>query len=95
MHLVTWFLSAALAVLPPSAAVPATSLPTLAFLRIEGANNTIYEGPVLPRGSPVTTLSGGTHHCDGTNNGENPTPGATCTNALDWAAKHGHFDFDG
>lgn len=64
-------------------------------LRIEGENKTIFEGPVFTQGHNVTTLSGGTHHCDGTNNGANVLPGATCTSALDDAAKRHNFSFDG
>ncbi|KAL0067759.1 hypothetical protein AAF712_005199 [Marasmius tenuissimus] len=69
----------------------------LAFvkLRIEGAQKTIFEGRVLTYGHNITTASGGTHKCDGTNHNANPKPGATCTTALsDAARKHG-FNFDG
>jgi hypothetical protein len=59
----------------------------LVNLRIEGLTKTIYEGPILSRGTTITTPSGGTHHCDGTNFNANPTPGATCTTALDAASK--------
>jgi hypothetical protein len=69
--------------------------PTLVNLRIEGADHTIYEGPILTRGHNVTSPSGGTHHCDGTNNNVNPTPGPTCTTALNDAAKLSSFDWDG
>ena len=64
-------------------------------LRIEGLTNTIYEGPILSGPRNITTPSGGTHLCDGTNNGVNPTPGNTCTAALDAASKLGHFPYDG
>lgn len=43
----------------------------------------------------MTTPSGGTHKCDGTNNGVNPKPGNTPTDALDTASKFAHFKFDG
>ncbi|KAI0071646.1 hypothetical protein K474DRAFT_1668819 [Panus rudis PR-1116 ss-1] len=72
--------------LPPHAAV---------HLRIEGSNKTIYEGPIVTFPHNVTTESGGTHHCDGTNNNENPTPGPTCTTALDDASKVAGFTWDG
>ena len=68
---------------------------TLVNLRIEGLNKTIFEGNVLTRGHNVTTVSGGTHHCDGTNNDANPLPGPTCTSALDDGSKLAHFPFDG
>ncbi|KAK1221999.1 hypothetical protein PQX77_015178 [Marasmius sp. AFHP31] len=69
----------------------------LAFvkLRIEGAQKTIFEGRVLTYGHNITTVSGGTHKCDSTNHNANPKPGATCTTALNDAAKKHGFDFDG
>jgi hypothetical protein len=67
----------------------------LVNLRIEGTNKTIYEGPILARPENVTTASGGTHACNGLNHGANATPGATCTTALDAAAKTFGFTFDG
>ncbi|KAI4121692.1 MAG: hypothetical protein LQ338_006223 [Usnochroma carphineum] len=64
-------------------------------LRIEGAANTIYEAPILSGPRNITTPSGGTHHCDGTNLNANPTPGNTCTDALDAASKLLKFPYDG
>jgi len=78
-----------------SSAVTVVNPPTAVNLRIEGLDKTIFEGIVVTRGHNVTTVSGGTHHCDGTNLGANPTPGATCTSALDTASKEAHFTFDG
>jgi len=78
-----------------SLASSAVNPPTAVNLRIEGLDKTIFEGIVVTRGHNVTTASGGTHHCDGTNLGANPTPGATCTSALDTASKEAHFTFDG
>ncbi|KAK7017673.1 surface cell-adhesion protein [Favolaschia claudopus] len=75
--------------------VPAKNHPTRVNLRIEGANRTIFEGPIVTRGHNVTTVSGGAHHCDGTNNGENEFPGPTCTSALDDAARKEEFQWDG
>ena len=83
------------AVLALLSSVLAVNQPTLVNLRIEGSTNTIFEGPIITRGHNVTTVSGGTHHCDGTNNNANPTPGPTCTSALDDASKIHHFTFDG
>jgi len=76
-----------------SSATP--NLPTAVNLRIEGKTDTIFEGTIITRGHNVTTPSGGNHHCDGTNNGENPLPGPTCTSALDDASRIHHFPFDG
>jgi hypothetical protein len=68
---------------------------TTVNLRIEGASSTIFEGTVPTQGHAVTTQSGGTHHCDGTNNNAHPTPGPTATSALDDAARLHSFTFDG
>lgn len=68
---------------------------TIVNLRIEGLNRTIFEGPIFTRGHDVETVSGGKHHCDGTNNGENPEPGPTATSALDSAARAQGFTWDG
>ena len=76
-------------------AIPARNHPTLVNLRIEGADKTIFEGHIVTRGHNVTTVSGGTHHCDGTNNNENEFPGPTCTSALDDASKEKGFQWDG
>jgi hypothetical protein len=75
--------------------VLAANTPTSVNLRIEGPASTIFEGLIITRGHSVTTASGGTHHCDGTNNNANPSPGPTCTSALDNASKSAHFTFDG
>ncbi|KAK7018362.1 surface cell-adhesion protein [Favolaschia claudopus] len=75
--------------------VPAKNHPTRVNLRIEGANRTIFEGPIVTTGHNVTTVSGGAHHCDGTNNGENEFQGPTCTSALDDAARKEGFQWDG
>jgi hypothetical protein len=75
--------------------IPAKNHPTPVFLRIEGADKTIFEGQIVTMGHNVTTVSGGTHHCDGTNHGENEFPGPTCTSALDDASKQDGFQWDG
>ncbi|OBZ76315.1 hypothetical protein A0H81_03183 [Grifola frondosa] len=75
--------------------VPSSDAGAVVNLRIEGANNTIFEGPIFTRGHNVTTVSGGTHHCDGTNLNANLTPGPTCTSALDDASKLARFTWDG
>jgi len=67
---------------------------TIVQLRIEGSQSTIFEGPVRTKGHKVTTESGGTHHCDGTNNAANPEPGPTATSALDDGARLGGFTWD-
>ncbi|MCJ1475858.1 hypothetical protein MMC13_004522 [Lambiella insularis] len=64
-------------------------------LRIEGATNTIYEAPIYSGPRNITTSSGGTHLCDGTNLNANPHPGNTCTDALDAASMLARFPYDG
>ena len=61
----------------------APNQPTSVNLRVEGKTTTIFEGTVITTGHNVTTALSGNHHCDGTNNDENPLPGPTCTSALD------------
>ncbi|KAJ7270540.1 hypothetical protein C8J57DRAFT_1322026 [Mycena rebaudengoi] len=83
------------ALLPHAArAIPAKNHPTPVNLRIEGATHTIFEGTVVTMGHNVTTASGGTHHCDGTNLNANPFPGPTCTSALADAAAANGFQWD-
>jgi hypothetical protein len=64
-------------------------------LRIEGNENTIFEANILTKGKPVTTISGGTHICDGTNNNANSIPGPTIISTLDLAAINTNFTWDG
>jgi hypothetical protein len=76
-------------------AAPALAAPVGVTVRVEGRTQTIFDGPVTTDGHDVTTPSGGTHKCDGTNGGAEPSPGPTATAALDDAARQGGFDFDG
>ena len=64
-------------------------------LRIEGLDTTIYEAPIFSGPRNITTPSGGTHLCDGTNNDQNPSPVNTPTAALDAASKIANFQYDG
>lgn len=64
-------------------------------LRVEGAKSTIFEGTIRSRGHIVSTVSGGTHPCDGTNNNASSTPGNTPTASLDTAAQKANFTWDG
>ena len=73
----------------------ASAVPTQVKLRVEGATQTIFEGDVTTDGHNVTTPSGGTHTCDGTNGGANPSPGPTPTAALDDGALLGNYTWDG
>ncbi|UNO41449.1 DUF4430 domain-containing protein [Streptomyces sp. MST-110588] len=81
---------------PAAPAAAKANAPVTVTLTVRGPDNsTLFNGPVATTGHTVTTASGGTHKCDGTNNGANPTPGATPTAALDDAAKKQHFTWDG
>jgi hypothetical protein len=71
-----------------------------ARLRIEGndAEGTIFEGCIVAGPREITTASGGTHNCDGTNDGANPDLGTVPTVQLDAASKlgsGGSFSYDG
>ncbi len=63
--------------------------------RIEGATDTLFEGKIRVGPRTLTLPSGGTHKCDGTNNGANPSPGPASSGAIDVAGKLCGFDFDG
>src|SRR5215218_5026218 len=77
------------------AAPPALAASAAVNLRVEGASKTTFEGRVTTDAHPVTTASGGTHKCDGTNGGVNPAPGPSATAALDDGARLGGFGWDG
>lgn len=65
------------------------------YLRIEGPVSTIFEGDITSGPAKLTTASGGTHECNGLNNGANLRPGATCTTAMAQAACERRFSWDG
>ena len=67
---------------------------TRTSLRIDGDTDTIFEGIIRNGPANVTTASGGTHLCDGTNGHANPIPGQTPTTTLLAAAGLCGFDFD-
>lgn len=64
-------------------------------LRIEGAEGTVYEGIILTGPQNVTTASGGTHLCDGTNDNANPNPAANGISGLVSAGGLCSFSIDG
>ena len=76
---------------------PASPEKTNGRFRIEGADSegTIFEGCIISGPETVTTPSGGSHLCDGTNNNANPSPGATLTTQINDAANLFGFSFDG
>ena len=91
----TTYLACAGAAIALAAPAGAAAAPTAVNLRIEGTSGTFFDGPVTTDGKEITTASGGTHKCDGTNGGANPTPGPTPTTALDDASKTGAYTWDG
>ncbi|KJY02383.1 hypothetical protein TI39_contig56g00005 [Zymoseptoria brevis] len=64
--------------------------------RIEGGSEgNSFDGCIVSAPANITTPSGGTHLCDGTNNNANPSPGATLTTDIDSAGREEGFGFDG
>ncbi|PWN38976.1 hypothetical protein IE81DRAFT_369446 [Ceraceosorus guamensis] len=70
---------------------PAKAGDVVSYFRVEGTDRTIYEGYVSTSGKDITTPSGGTHRCDGTNNNANSFPSGTFTTLINDAP----LDFDG
>lgn len=62
---------------------------------VQGPDGLLFKGKIRTRGHEVTTTTGGTHTCDGTNGGANPSAVPTPTAALDDAAHKRHFTWDG
>ena len=75
-------------------ATPALAAPVTVNLRIEGSTQTLYEGPISTDAKTLTKDASGSHPCDGTNGGVNPSPGATATGAMDDAANAAGFTWD-
>jgi len=76
-------------------AAPAAAATTVT-LRVEGKNDTIFEGPVTT--DAKTIEEDGSHRCDGTreaNNGQTDVPRATAITALDDGARANDFSWDG
>jgi hypothetical protein len=89
-------LPGALVLLALAAPDGALALPVTVDVRVEGATNTIFDGPVVTDGHDLNPPgAGGPRTCDGTNNGAFPAPGPTATAALDDAARMGGFSWDG
>ncbi len=74
---------------------PAANQPIPVRLLIKASGDVIFSGVIVTKGHDVTTQTGGTHKCDGTNNDAHRQPGATPTSALADAAKRAGFTFDG
>jgi hypothetical protein len=78
-------------------AASAAAAPVTVNVRIEGSTSTIYEGPITTDAKVVTTQAGGSHECDGTQNGNSlgNSPGGTPTTALDDALAKVGVSWDG
>ncbi|WP_215449697.1 DUF4430 domain-containing protein [Streptomyces sp. ATCC 21386] len=72
-----------------------TNVPVKVSLAVQGPDGLLFKGKIKTRGHDVTTASGGTHTCDGTNGGAHPTAVPTPTAALDDAARKRGFTWDG
>ncbi|MEU8793507.1 DUF4430 domain-containing protein [Streptomyces sp. NPDC048643] len=64
-------------------------------LTVQGPDGLLFKGKIRTKGHTVTTATGGTHTCDGTNGAANPSAVPTPTAALDDAARKRHFTWDG
>jgi hypothetical protein len=87
-------LAGALVLFSLAAAPAASAAPVGVTVRAEGASKTFLEVPTTSDGHNVTTPSGGTHQCDGTNNGAHPAAVPTPTAALDDAARANGVSWD-
>ncbi|MEU5164663.1 DUF4430 domain-containing protein [Streptomyces sp. NPDC020875] len=86
----------ALATAPATAhGTPHTNAPIRVGLSVQGPDGPLFQGKVRTRGHDVTTASGGTHKCDGTNGGAHASKVPTPTAALDDAARKHGFTWDG
>ncbi|KAM3416282.1 hypothetical protein BST61_g7888 [Cercospora zeina] len=66
------------------------------YFRIEGGSEgNVFDGCIASGPENITTPSGGTHLCDGTNNGANPAPGGTLTTQINAAGEQEGLGFDG
>ncbi|MFD9793944.1 DUF4430 domain-containing protein [Streptomyces sp. NPDC059070] len=74
---------------------PGPNAPVVVSVTVQGPDGTLFKGAVRTKGHDVTTATGGTHKCDGTNGGKNPAPVPTPTAALDDAAHRHGFTWDG
>ncbi|MEU9336992.1 DUF4430 domain-containing protein [Streptomyces sp. NPDC048290] len=72
-----------------------TNAPVKVSLTVQGPDGLLFKGKVKTKGHEVTTATGGTHRCDGTNGGAHPSAVPTPTAALDDAARKHHFTWDG
>ncbi|MFD3555553.1 DUF4430 domain-containing protein [Streptomyces goshikiensis] len=74
---------------------PHTNAAVKVSLTVQGPNGLLFKGKIKTKGHDVTTATGGTHKCDGTNGGANASKVPTPTAALDDAAHKKGFTWDG
>ncbi|MEU1280932.1 DUF4430 domain-containing protein [Streptomyces sp. NPDC005805] len=72
-----------------------TNAPVKVRLTVQGPDGLLFKGRVRTKGHDVTTATGGTRKCDGTNGGAHATKVPTPTAALDDAARRHGFTWDG
>ncbi len=91
--LLTTFTALLAAVLGPASSL---ATPTIVGVRIEGKEQTLFEGPLSTEGHPVEASSDAQPRpCNGTNGGSHPLPGATPTAAAADAMTLASQTFDG
>ncbi|MFJ6405571.1 DUF4430 domain-containing protein [Streptomyces hydrogenans] len=88
-------LTAAPAVAQAESAAAFTNAPVRVTVTVQGPDGLLFQKKILTWGHDVTTATGGTHKCDGTNGNAHPTKVPTPTAALDHAAKRNGFTWDG
>ncbi|MFF8958519.1 DUF4430 domain-containing protein [Streptomyces sp. NPDC014894] len=74
---------------------PHTNAPVKVSLTVQGPSGPLFQGRIKTKGHDVTTATGGTHKCDGTNGSAHPSAVPTPTAALDDAARKKRFTWDG
>ncbi|MFJ8223568.1 DUF4430 domain-containing protein [Streptomyces griseus] len=88
-------LTTAPAVAQAQTAAAFTNAPVRVTVTVQGPDGLIFQKKVFTWGHDVTTATGGTHKCDGTNGSPHATKVPTPTAALDHAAKRNGFTWDG
>ena len=73
---------------------PANAAPITANLRVEATTGTLFDGPINTDGKMLTKDASGSHPCDGTNGGANPSAGPTATAAMDDGSILAGFTWD-
>ncbi|GHA86858.1 DUF4430 domain-containing protein [Streptomyces termitum] len=88
-------LTTAPAVAQAEAPAAFTNAPVRVTVTVQGPDGLLFQKKIFTWGHDVTTATGGTHACDGTNGGAHATKVPTPTAALDHAAKRNGFTWDG